>query len=135
MHCCLSTQVDTVSQAPGKIFADPCSTTQGTQPQFFMHMRRGGRKTTARQLFVPQERFRLGLLSVLQGTFLLSAAALFTGLCYVTLFTLKGKQSQQSWLPHRFSPSYLLENTDCALSTNPKDMSTCGGMEQTQISS
>lgn len=44
MHFCLSTQVDTINQARGKIFVNPCSLTQRTQPQFFMHMRKGGER-------------------------------------------------------------------------------------------
>lgn len=95
MHFCLSTQVNTINQAPGKIFIDPCRLTQRTQPVFHT-CEKGGRKTIARQLSAPQEWFRLGLLSVLPGMFLLSTAALFAGLCYVMLFTLKGKQSQQA---------------------------------------
>lgn len=44
MHFCLSTQVDTINQARGKIFVDPCSLTQRTQVQFFRHMRKGGER-------------------------------------------------------------------------------------------
>lgn len=44
MRCCLSIQVDTINQAPGKKSL-LISMTQGTQPQFFMHMRKGWERT------------------------------------------------------------------------------------------
>lgn len=114
MHFCLSTQVDT-----GKISGDLSRLTQRTQPQFIMRVRKEGQRALLDSSLHPKNSSDLGFFSPQQHS-LLGCVIYIEGETIPAFPLIQSK---------------LSAGQNSTLSTHPKDMSMCGGMEQTQISS